>query len=178
MHRSARIADDVELLALILRETGKVRVGQGRVAEARSAYAAARTGLTAADLDHETVEVEAGLAECLAIEGDLEGAEAALVAALETAGGLGHGTVLASLHCHLGAVRLRRGRQVAAAEAFRAGLADPHVGDGGYTSALNRLGLDRAQGGPTDSGPSAQARATVELLGVVVLPYGLDAVFD
>ena len=42
--RSARIADDVELLALILRETGKVRVGQGRVAEARSAFAAARDG--------------------------------------------------------------------------------------------------------------------------------------
>ncbi len=109
--RSARIADDVELLALILRETGKVRVGQGRVAEARSAFAEARAGLATEGLDNEVVEIESGLAECLAIEGDLDGAERTLVAALATAEAGGHGSVLTSLHCHLGAVRLRRGRR-------------------------------------------------------------------
>ena len=89
--RSARIADDVELLALILRETGKVRVGQGRVAEARSAFAEARAGLATEGLDHEVVEIESGLAECLAIEGDLDGAEASLVAASRDRRGMGHG---------------------------------------------------------------------------------------
>ena len=52
--RYARVADDVELLALVRRETGKVRVGQGRVDDARAAFAEAREGLLAAGLEHET----------------------------------------------------------------------------------------------------------------------------
>ena len=69
--RYARVADDVELLALVRRETGKVRVGQARVDDARAALAEAREGLLAAGLEHETVDVDAGLAECAALEGDL-----------------------------------------------------------------------------------------------------------
>ena len=72
--RYSRVADDVELLALVRRETGKVRVGQGRVDDARVAFAEAREGLLAAGLEHEAIDVEAGLAECAALEGDLSGA--------------------------------------------------------------------------------------------------------
>ena len=39
-----------------------------------AAFAEAREGLLAAGLEHETIDVEAGLAECAALEGDLAGA--------------------------------------------------------------------------------------------------------
>ena len=92
--RYSRIADDVELLALVRRETGKVRVGQGRVEEARAAFAEARTALLAVELPHEVVDIEAGLADCAALEGDLDGAHQLAVAAIGTATRLGHETAL------------------------------------------------------------------------------------
>ena len=66
-HQLARVADDVEGLALIALETGKMRVGQGRAGAARLSFEAAREGFTKAGLDHELLDVGAGLAECCAL---------------------------------------------------------------------------------------------------------------
>ena len=138
--RYSRIADDVELLALVRRETGKVRVGQGRVEEARAAFAEARTALLAVELPHEVVDIEAGLADCAALEGDLDGAHQLAVAAIGTATSLGHETALGDLHCLVGVLLLRQGRAAEAVEAFESGLAAPDAGEGGCVSALNLLG--------------------------------------
>ncbi|MEO6511072.1 MAG: adenylate/guanylate cyclase domain-containing protein, partial [Nocardioides sp.] len=145
--RYSQVADDVELLALVRRETGRVRVGQGRIDEARVAFGEARAGLLAAGLEHEAMDVEAGLAECAALEGDLP---AALVMAQETidhAGRIGHETAIGDLHCLLGSLLLQQGRYAAAEQQFELGLASPDAGEGGCVQALNLLGRSVARAG-------------------------------
>ena len=174
--RYARVADDVELLALVRRETGKVRVGQGRVDDARAAFAEAREGLLAAGLEHETVDVDAGLAECAALEGDL-------AAALSDDRGrhraprTGSGTRPRSATCtaSAGACCCGRASTADAEQAFQHGLDSPDAGEGGCVRALNLLGRGlaaRATGARTRRDLHA-ALATLRELGVEVLPHGL-----
>jgi tetratricopeptide (TPR) repeat protein len=143
--RLARVADDVELLALIARETGKVRVGQGRATEARACFEAAREGLAKAGLDHELMDVGAGLAECRALEGDIAGGVAEVDEVLLEALRLGDRSALGALHFLRGALLMRECRWAGAELAFTDGCAAPDPGDGGCTNALNRLGLARAR---------------------------------
>ena len=173
--RYARVADDVELLALVRRETGKVRVGQARVDDARAALSEAREGLLAAGLEHETVDVDAGLAECAALEGDL--AEALRMAAdvIATANRIGHATALGDLHCLRGSLLLEQERYVDAEQEFQRGLDSPDAGEGGCVRALNLLGrsLAGAGAGHPDEKNLQAALATLRELGVEVLPHRL-----
>jgi class 3 adenylate cyclase/tetratricopeptide (TPR) repeat protein len=173
--RYARVADDVELRAVVLRETGKVRVGQGRVDEARAAFAQAREGLLAADLENETLDVDAGLAECAALEGDLARALVITEEAIATATRIGHETALGDLHCLHGSLLLRQERQRDAEQEFQLGLDSPDAGDGGCVRALNLLGraVARASTGRPEDEDLRAALATLRDLGVEVLPHGL-----
>ena len=173
--RYARVADDVELLALVRRETGKVRVGQARVDDARAALSEAREGLLAAGLEHEAVDVDAGLAECAALEGDL--AEALTMAAdvIATAHRIGHATALGDLHCLRGSLLLEQERYADAEQEFQRGLDSPDAGEGGCVRALNLLGrsLAGAGAGNPDEKNLQAALATLRNLGVEVLPHRL-----
>jgi len=173
--RYARVADDVELLALVRRETGKVRVGQGHVDDARVAFGEAREGFLAAGLEHEAVDVEAGLAECAALEGDLAGALVITEEAIATATGIGHETALGDLHCLHGSLLLRLERHRDAEREFQLGLDSPDAGEGGCVRALNLLGRSLARGGTgrPDERNLQAALATLRELGVEVLPHGL-----
>jgi tetratricopeptide (TPR) repeat protein len=173
--RSARVADDVEILALVRRETGKVRVGQGRVDDARVAFAEAREGLLAAGLEHETVDVDAGLAECDALEGDLPRALATAQEAIATASRIEHASALGELHCLHGRLLLRDRRYQEAERAFQRGLDSPDAGEGGCVRALNLLGRSLARAGAGDQKPQdlEAALAMLRELGVEVLPRGL-----
>jgi tetratricopeptide (TPR) repeat protein len=173
--RYARVADDVELLALVRRETGRVRVGQGRVGDARAAFAEAREGLVEAGLEHETVDVEAGLAECAALEGDLAGALKMTEEAIATATRIGHETALAGLHCMCGRLLLQQWRHDDAEHEFQLGLDSADAGEGGCVRALNLLGrsLARAGAGRPEEKDLQAALATLRELGVEVLPHGL-----
>ena len=173
--RYCRVADDVETLALVRRETGKVRVGQGRVDDARAAFAEAREGLLAAGLEHEMLDVEAGLAECAALEGDLAGALVITDEAIATASRIGHETALGDLHCLRGSLLLQQDRHRDAEHEFQRGLDSPDAGEGGCVRALNLLGrsLARAGTGRPDEKNLHAALATLRELGVEVLPHRL-----
>jgi class 3 adenylate cyclase/tetratricopeptide (TPR) repeat protein len=173
--RYSRVADDVELLALVRRETGKVRVGQGRVGEARAAFAEAREGLLAAGLEHEAVDVDAGLAECAALEGDVATAMSMVEETITHARRIGHDTALGDLHCLLGSLLLAQQRYAAAELEFQRGLDSPDAGEGGCVRAVNLLGrsLSRAREGRPDEENLQAALATLRGLGVEVLPHRL-----
>lgn len=171
-HQLARVADDVEGLALIALEAGKMRVGQGRAAAARLSFDAAREGFTKAGLDHELMDVGAGLAECSALEGDLGGAVLEIGEVLLEARRVGDTSALGSLHYVRGTLLLRQSRWADAEQAFTDGLAAPDPGDGGCTRALNHLGLARARAcarraQAVDDGGAAAAE-TLRRMGVVV----------
>jgi tetratricopeptide (TPR) repeat protein len=173
--RYARVADDVELLALVRRETGKVRVGQARVDDARAALAEAREGLLAAGLEHETVDVDAGLAECAALEGDLAVALRMTEDVIETANRIGHTTALGDLHCLRGSLLLEQEQYPDAEQEFQLGLDSPDAGEGGCVRALNLLGrsLSRAGDGRPDEENLQAALVALRELGVEVLPHRL-----
>jgi tetratricopeptide (TPR) repeat protein len=174
--RSARVADDVEILALVRRETGKVWVGQGRVDDARGAFVEAREGLLAAGLEHEAIDVEAGLAECAALDGDLPRALAIAQEAIVTATRIGHDIALGDLHCLYGRLLLQQRRYQEAEHAFQRGLGSPDAGEGGCVRALNLLGrsLARMGAGDPEQHDLQAALATLRELGVEVLPHGLS----
>jgi tetratricopeptide (TPR) repeat protein len=173
--RYSRVVDDVELLALVRRETGKVLVGQGRVDDARLAFTEARESLPAAGLEYETLDVDAGLAECAALEGDLAGALAMTQEAIANANRIGHETALGDLHCLQGSLLLQQGRHRDAEQEFQLGLDSPDAGEGGCVRALNLLGrsVARAGTGRPDQKNLQAALATLRDLGVEVLPHRL-----
>lgn len=168
--RLARVADDVELVALIAREVAKVRLGQGRTAEARASFEAARDGLSKAGLDHELMDVTAGLAACRAQEGDLGGAISELDGVLHDARRLRDTSAFAWLYFLRGNLLARGGRWEEAEAEFIAGRDAPDPGDGGCARALNRYGLARAVALRTKTEPEGltEAEESLRRLGVVI----------
>ena len=142
--------------------------------EARAAFAEARTALLAVELPHEVVDIESGLAECAALEGDLDGAHRLAVAAIGTATHLGHGRRSATCTASWVSCSCGRGRAAEAARAFESGLAAPDAA---------RVAARRPQPGgsrprpPGYRGPDEEdldtALAKLGGLGVEVLPHGL-----
>jgi tetratricopeptide (TPR) repeat protein len=169
----ARVADDVELIALIARETGRMRLGQGRLAEAREAFLSAEEGLSAARLDQELLYVRAGLARCLALEGDVSGAVAGIDEVLLEADRVGGEAALSWLHYVRGDLLLRQGCWEDAERAFCSGTKAPDSGDGGCFRELNRLGLARARarGDGARATGAAEAEAALVRLGVALPPW-------
>jgi len=142
---------------------------------ARAALAEAREGLLAAGLEHETVDVDAGLAECAALEGDLATALRMTEDVIETANRLGHATALGDLHCLRGSLLLEQKQYPDAEQEFQLGLDSPDAGEGGCVRALNLLGrsLSRAGDGRPDEENLQAALAALRELGVKVLPHRL-----
>ena len=170
------MADDVELLALVRRETGKVRVGQGRVDDARvglrrgprgSAWPPAwstrrstsRPGWPSAPPSRATWRERSSITE----------------EAIATATRIGHETALGDLHCLRGSLLLQQERHRDAEQEFQRGLDSPDAGEGGCVRALNLLGrsLARAGAGRPDEKNLHAALATLRELGVEVLPHRL-----
>lgn len=174
--RSARATEDLELVALVGLELGKVRIGQGRFAEGLTHLEDARTQLTQLGLRHEAADADlAILGGRVAAEGtprdrvtirtDIEGLLA------EDPGEDGFD---ARLHFLLGTLHLRERRLGAARTAYEAGIAAP-PGEGGFERALNRLGVAAAAEAEGRPLPAERVRAEEALtrLGVRALPMPL-----
>jgi tetratricopeptide (TPR) repeat protein len=129
----------------------------------------------AAGLEHEALDVEAGLAECAALEGDLAGALLITERAIEEAGRIGHETALGDLHCLRGSLLLLQARYADAEQEFQRGMDSPDAGEGGCVRAVNLLGrsLSRAGDERPDEENLQAALATLRELGVEVLPHRL-----
>jgi tetratricopeptide (TPR) repeat protein len=83
--RGARTVDDQELVALVQRETGRTCAALGRWGEAIHQFDEARKGFSLLGLPQELVNLDAALAECLILTGEVENALSIVDGALEHA---------------------------------------------------------------------------------------------
>ena len=95
--RGGLVTDDPELVALVDRELGKVRLGQGRTEEARELLQQARTALTELRLQNEAVDAAAALTQCLMLDGDVKEAGVAADALLADAAAVGADELVARI---------------------------------------------------------------------------------
>ncbi|HEY8828832.1 MAG TPA: adenylate/guanylate cyclase domain-containing protein [Jatrophihabitantaceae bacterium] len=139
--RAAQAADDRELVALAMRESGRVRAGLGHPDDALARFDAARAGFTELGLAQELVSLDEATAECLVEAGDVDRAIELASAALARAHELHVESALASLHRVRGSALGAAGRYADARAAFEAGLHSPDGSDGRREYALNLLGI-------------------------------------
>ncbi|MDN5796822.1 MAG: AAA family ATPase [Intrasporangium sp.] len=180
--RAARVVDDPELVALVGRELGKVRLGQGHLAQARHELELAKDSLERLGLVQEAVDAELSL---LTTElprsmrpAATGGNPASLIPAIEAiqqrAEAVGAVQLSAGVHWLRGAARLVAGEPAEARDAFALGASAPSDADGGHGRALNVLGLATACEQLHAAGPDrAGAERALTDFGVVSLPYPL-----
>ncbi|WP_156466075.1 adenylate/guanylate cyclase domain-containing protein [Janibacter sp. Soil728] len=176
--RSASATGDLELVALVRLELGKVRVGQCRLTEGREHLEDARAQLAVLGLDQEAADAD------LAILGsrvadvvpsrDPDAIRADITGLLARAGDLGVDGLAARLHFLLGTLFLQEHDPDAACGCYQAGIAS-RPGEGGFERALNQLGAAVAADVDGRPRPVDRARADEALarLGVRALPLPL-----
>lgn len=176
--RGALVADDPELVALVDRELGKVRLGQGRLDEARALLEGARAALAELGLEAEVIDASVALTHVLVVEGDRRAARAMSAALLADAVAAGADELLARIHWLLGASLMQSAEWDAAEAAFAAGRDAAAHWDGGHVRALNLVGLvavaphtqhDRRL-------EAVEARTCLHRLGVIRLPAPFESV--
>ena len=129
-----------------------------------------------AGLEHETVDVEAGLAECAALEGDLAGALEMTEEAIATATRIGQETALGGLHGVRGRLLLQQGRPSRRpSRSSSSGSTQPRRGRVGVSapSTCSAAAWRAREPGVRDEKDLQAALATLRELGVEVLPHGL-----
>ncbi len=103
----------LDSLGRALNNIGEVRLFQGRIEEAEGAFNDALAAMQTADF---AVDARLNLGLARQVAGDLDGAQAAFQAALDTALAIGRRDILAEVYYRLGEVARRRGDDVAALE--------------------------------------------------------------
>ncbi|HEX5969047.1 MAG TPA: adenylate/guanylate cyclase domain-containing protein [Intrasporangium sp.] len=174
--RGGLVTDDPELVALVDRELGKVRLGQGRLADARQLLEQARSALVDLGLDHEAVDAAAAIIRCLLLEGDVKGAGIAADVLLADAAAVGADELVARIQWLRGTALMMMGNWTAARAAFEAGRDVTRRSDGGHVRALNLVGLAAVAPhvGSDGSADLAEAQACLTQLGVLSLPPPFD----
>ena len=173
--RSANASGDLELVALVGRDLGKTRLGQGRPEAAMAHLEGARSRLGELGLDHEALDADVGLlgARIVSAQGPGEGAHLRmdLDALLVRARAAGLADLVARLHFLRGTSLLRGGQAAAALTAYETGAHAP-PGEGGFERALNQVGVALAAeaNGQTRGTERADAQETLARLGVCALP--------
>ena len=150
--------------------------GAGPGGRRTAAFAEAATALLAVGLPHEVVDIEAGLADCAALEGDLERVRTTAVAAIGTATQLGHETALGDLHCLVGACSCGRAGRRGGRAGVRARAGSAGRGRGRLRERPQPAGprpRPPGAGEPQDGEDLDTALAKLGELGVEVLPHGL-----
>ena len=160
------------------RELGKVRLGQGRLDEARALLEGARAALAELGLEAEVIDASVALTHVLVVEGDRRAARAMSAALLADAVAAGADELLARIHWLLGASLMQSAEWDAAEAAFAAGRDAAAHWDGGHVRALNLVGLvavaphtqhDRRL-------EAVEARTCLHRLGVIRLPAPFESV--
>lgn len=171
--RAARAADDRELVALVMRESGRAAAGLGRPEAALASFDEARSGFTELGLTRELLDVEEATAECFLQAGSYDRAVELADMALLRAAELHAASALAALHRIRGFALLAQGLYGDARIAFEAGLRSPIGGDGRREYALNLLGMAQAaarDGNPDTADPTDEATRILDGLGVLTPP--------
>jgi tetratricopeptide (TPR) repeat protein len=169
--RAAQAADDRELVALALRESGRARAGLGHAEDALARFATARGGFAELGLEQELIGLDEAEAECLAAAGDAERAIELAAAAITRAQELHVDSALAALHRVRGHALLSAQRYAEARAAFEAGLVSPDSSDGRREYALNLLGvaeLAARAGEPDAARMLREGRDILDGLGVLM----------
>ncbi|WP_353510969.1 adenylate/guanylate cyclase domain-containing protein [Intrasporangium sp.] len=174
--RGALVTDDPELVALVDRELGKVRLGQGRIDDARELLEQARSALERLGLEHEAVDAAVSLAHCRLVEHDFTGALAEAAALLPKAQAAAVDDLEARLHLIRGAALAFTGDWEAAETAFEMGRDVTTRHDGGHVRALNLMGLALVspRTGHDRTAELTEAQECLAQLGVVRLPPPFD----
>lgn len=175
--RGALVTDDPELVALVDRELGKVRLGQGRLAEAQTLLESARGSLGELGLQAEAVDAAVALTHVSLAAGDLRKARGMATALLADAVAAGADELLARIHWLLGTALMLAEEWDTAQAAFAAGRDAAALWDGGHVRALNLLGLAAVADhtGHDRSSEAVEARTCLHRLGVVRLPAPFDS---
>ncbi|HEX6247661.1 MAG TPA: adenylate/guanylate cyclase domain-containing protein [Nocardioidaceae bacterium] len=170
LHAGRAVSDD-ELVALVLRETGRAASYRGADEEALARLAEARALFAEIEEPDEVLTTELAICEALLLAGREQDC-------LEHSDGVLADPLLAEDPSPLATLRRIRGWALVsldladrAVPEFRAGLAAAEEEDDRYAVALNRLGLVVALGDGADPGGGVHAaRAVLDELGVVAVP--------
>jgi tetratricopeptide (TPR) repeat protein len=171
--RVARAVDDRELVALVLRESGRAAARAGRAEEALSLLSQARDDLTELGEPHEAVDAEAAIAESLLVEGRAHEALVLADQALARARTLGASTLLPTLARVRGLALLDHGDVVEAVAALDSGLEASAEPDARHEQAFllaARAAAARRAGDPAAADYEQRSSELLTFLGVVRLP--------
>jgi predicted ATPase/class 3 adenylate cyclase len=171
--RAACAVDDHELVALVLRERGRMLSGLGQHEEALAVFDDARGRLVSLGLRQEVIGLEGAVAECLMLSGRLDEASIVVAGALARARGLHASMLLAPLLRIQGFGLLAAGRLDEARSALQAGLRSPDGADGQHEHALMMMAMaqisDEQQEGEAHD-LHHRSREILNRLGVVTVP--------
>ncbi|HET6625967.1 MAG TPA: AAA family ATPase, partial [Nocardioidaceae bacterium] len=173
---TARSVSDDELVALVLRERGRVAARSGAFGTAMSTLAEARALFLEIDEPEEHPATDVVCCEALLLAGDHEACLDRSEALLASAAASEDPAVLPSLRRIRGFAYVQLGRCDAARREFEAGVAASEEQDNRYGRALNLLGLARTLEGSLDPAGSralelqAEASGLLGGLGVVAVP--------
>jgi tetratricopeptide (TPR) repeat protein len=170
--RTARSVSDDELVALVLREIGRVECRSGRFGAGLSTLEEAKALFAKIDEPDEAPATDAAICEGLLLHGDLD---ACLRLCEELLGShlvREDGSLVSGLWRIRGFALLQCGRSDRALLEFEAGVAAGDEHDNRYARALNLLGLAVALGPDTlrAAESEAEANAILDGLGVVAVP--------
>ena len=168
--RTARSVSDDELVALVLRETGRIACREGDLVGGLDAFERALEVFREIDELEEVPATQLAACEGLLLAGDAAGC----LRRLEELDDPDDVLVPAVLRVH-GFALLARGDSEAAAEELRAAVAAAREQDDRYSEALSLLGLARVgeRTGDRDPGAVERAEALLAELGVVSPPVPL-----
>jgi class 3 adenylate cyclase/tetratricopeptide (TPR) repeat protein len=171
--RAARAVDDHELVALVLRERGRMLCGIGQRDEALALFDDARGRLTSLGLRQELIGLDGAVAECLMLSGRLDEASTVVAGALARARALRANMLLAPLLRIQGFGLLAAGRVDEARSVLQAGLRSPDGADGQHEQALMMMAMaqisdEQQEGGAQDL--HQRSREILDRLGVVTVP--------
>jgi tetratricopeptide (TPR) repeat protein len=159
---TARAVSDDDLVAPVLRETGRVRCRMGDVDAGLELLSAALAMFVKIDEPEQLPATELAICEARLLDGDPAGCVAGVDALAEP-----DETLEPAVHRIRGFALLGLGRDAEAAVEFTAGISAAAEQDNRYAQALNLLGLARATGRTT---LADEASVILDDLGVVAVP--------
>lgn len=167
--RTARAVSEHELVALVLRETGRIAARGGRTDEGQFLLAEARDRFASLEEEDEVLATEAAMAETELLAGDPE-ACLARCARIRASGEAGE--LAPELHRLCGRAHIARGSTADAAAEFGAGVDAARERGDRFGQGLNLVGLAHVTVDGTRRRLQAAGREALVSLGVVVLPSG------
>jgi class 3 adenylate cyclase/tetratricopeptide (TPR) repeat protein len=175
--RTARAVDDQELVALVLRESGRASARAGRFEEGLARFEEARARFTELGEPQELIDTDVARAECLQLQGTWQEALDLAADTLERASAVGAQTLLPTIHRIRGFALIEAGRLDEARGELETGLAMSDAPSSRHERGFVLLGLAEVAAQQGDPGAADTARESAQVLaalGVVATPTPAD----